>query len=281
MSEEPTAPHVEVALNQCVQDLAEQGIAKAGFNSFHKFYFRGIDDVYGALSPVLANNKLNCKPRMIERKVEKLVTGTGNSQKTQLWTAVHMEYCFSSAVDGSETKVEMWGEAMDTADKGTNKAVSAAYKYMAFQTFCIPVAGDDDADASAPEPPASSKQSGNKQSGNKQSGSKSNSGSKQPLPPMTASEIDAVEKLVEDADTDLKVRAAGAKVFAAKGRMPDEKHASLAQSVLVIRGKLIAVGAIDNFESMVKAFVEQKTVDAVAGEAILKDAKSRLNLPLE
>lgn len=36
---------------------------------------------------------------------------------------------------------------MDSGDKATNKAMSAAYKYAAFQAFCIPTEGDNDADA--------------------------------------------------------------------------------------------------------------------------------------
>ena len=36
---------------------------------------------------------------------------------------------------------------MDSADKATNKAMSAAYKYAAMMVFCIPTEGDDDADA--------------------------------------------------------------------------------------------------------------------------------------
>jgi hypothetical protein len=35
---------------------------------------------------------------------------------------------------------------MDSGDKATNKAMSAAYKYMAFQTFAIPTEGENDAD---------------------------------------------------------------------------------------------------------------------------------------
>ncbi|MNY54686.1 hypothetical protein D3C86_1905820 [compost metagenome] len=35
---------------------------------------------------------------------------------------------------------------MDSGDKATNKAMSAAYKYAAFQAFCIPTEGDNDAD---------------------------------------------------------------------------------------------------------------------------------------
>ena len=40
---------------------------------------------------------------------------------------------------------------MDSGDKATNKAMSAAYKYMAFQTFAIPTQGDNDADGQTHE----------------------------------------------------------------------------------------------------------------------------------
>jgi hypothetical protein len=50
--------------------------------------------------------------------------------------------------------VQTYGEAMDSADKATNKAMSAAYKYAAFLAFCIPTEGDNDADATTPEPAA-------------------------------------------------------------------------------------------------------------------------------
>ncbi|MNL27930.1 hypothetical protein D3C87_1495520 [compost metagenome] len=36
---------------------------------------------------------------------------------------------------------------MDSADKSSNKAMSAAYKYAMIQAFCIPTEGDNDADA--------------------------------------------------------------------------------------------------------------------------------------
>jgi hypothetical protein len=40
---------------------------------------------------------------------------------------------------------------MDSGDKATNKAMSASYKYMAMQLFCIPTEGDNDADATTHE----------------------------------------------------------------------------------------------------------------------------------
>jgi len=58
-----------------------------------------------------------------------------------------------SCRDGSLHTVTMFGEAMDSADKATNKAMSAAYKYACLQAFCIPTEGMmPDADATTPQP---------------------------------------------------------------------------------------------------------------------------------
>jgi hypothetical protein len=67
-----------------------------------------------------------------------------------------------SVDDGTSHIVEAFGEALDRGDKGTAKAMSAAYKSAMIQTFCIPVAVSEDADqvtfklsnrTHAPEPP--------------------------------------------------------------------------------------------------------------------------------
>ena len=42
------------------------------------------------------------------------------------------------APDGSNVSCVVVGEAMDSGDKSCNKAMSAAFKYAAFQLFCIP-----------------------------------------------------------------------------------------------------------------------------------------------
>jgi hypothetical protein len=68
-----------------------------------------------------------------------------------------MKYRCVCVEDSSEVNVgPMLGEASDTSDKAGNKALSAAYKYMLFQLFCIPVEGspeDRDADYSSPQLP--------------------------------------------------------------------------------------------------------------------------------
>ena len=58
---------------------------------------------------------------------------------------------FVSTLDGSRHDATIYGEAMDSADKATNKAMSAAYKYAVLLTFCIPTEGDNDADAKTHE----------------------------------------------------------------------------------------------------------------------------------
>jgi len=60
---------------------------------------------------------------------------------------VEAEFDFVCAEDGSKATARTFGEAMDSGDKATNKAMSAAYKYACFQTFAIPTEGDNDADA--------------------------------------------------------------------------------------------------------------------------------------
>lgn len=125
-------------------EMAKEGIAKGRKNQQQGYAFRGIDDVYAALSPVLAQHQLCVIPRMIERIEVERKTAKGG---LALYVTVHAEFDFVSAKDGSKHTASTYGEAMDTADKATNKAMSAAYKYAAFMTFAIPTEGDNDADA--------------------------------------------------------------------------------------------------------------------------------------
>ena len=62
--------------------------------------------------------------------------------------------------DGSKVSCTVIGEGMDTGDKATNKAMSIAFKYACFQTFCIPTEDMDDPDAERPEETADQRQKG-------------------------------------------------------------------------------------------------------------------------
>lgn len=133
------------AINKVQADLAAEGIAKDRNNQGQGFKFRGIDDIYNAISAVLAKHKLCIIPRYTTRSCEERQTAKGG---TIFYVVVDGEYDVVSAVDGSSHSARTFGEAMDSADKATNKAMSAAYKYLCMQLFCIPTEGDNDADAS-------------------------------------------------------------------------------------------------------------------------------------
>lgn len=137
------------AINAVQAALSVDGIGKNRHNTQGSgFYFRGIDDVYNALSPLLAKHGLVIIPRMLARTCEERASKAGGALFV---VTVEAEFDFVSAEDGSKATARTFGEAMDSGDKATNKAMSAAYKYAAFQTFSIPTEGNPDADAETHE----------------------------------------------------------------------------------------------------------------------------------
>lgn len=132
------------AITKVQAALASVGISKDRKNTQQGYNFRGIDDVYNVLSPLLAEHGLCILPRMIARTCEERQTAKGG---VLFSVTVEAEFDFVCAEDGSMHTVRTFGEAMDSGDKATNKAMSAAYKYAAFQAFAIPTEGDNDADA--------------------------------------------------------------------------------------------------------------------------------------
>jgi glutamine synthetase len=137
------------AINAVQTELCKIGIAKDSRNTQGQGYnFRGIDAVYNVLSSIMAQNGLVIVPRMLARTCEERVSKSGGAL---FYVTVEAEFDLISAEDGSKHTARTFGEAMDSGDKATNKAMSAAYKYMAFQTFAIPTSGDNDADSSTHE----------------------------------------------------------------------------------------------------------------------------------
>lgn len=133
------------AINAVQAELAVSGITKDRTNTQGSGYkFRGIDDVYNAIAPLLAKHGLCILPRVLSRTVDERTSKNGGAL---FYVTVDSEFDFVSAEDGSKHTVKTFGEAMDSGDKATNKAMSAAYKYACFQAFSIPTESDNDADA--------------------------------------------------------------------------------------------------------------------------------------
>ena len=124
-------------------------IAKLHQNAQQGYKFRGIDDVYNALHPILVKHGVYCIPEVLGREVQERASKGGG---TLFCTRVDVRFTLVCAEDGSSVSGTVVGEAMDTGDKSSNKAMSAAMKYFFFQVFCIPTEGDNDADARTHQP---------------------------------------------------------------------------------------------------------------------------------
>ena len=109
------------------------------------FNYRGIDDVYNAINPLLGKHKIFVLPRAEERTTESRTTRNGANMEI---VTVRMRYTFAHE-DGSSVECCTIGEAMDSGDKATNKAMAIAHKYAILQTFCIPTEDMPDPDAEA------------------------------------------------------------------------------------------------------------------------------------
>lgn len=136
------SPHVLQGIQQVIAAFAENGIGKNRKNESQGFKFRGIDDVMNRMATHLNEANLVIAPNIRSREVHERVNSRGNPL---FYVTVQVDYTVYSTVDGSSIVCSVPGEAMDTGDKATNKALSIAYKYMAFQLFAIPIDEDPDA----------------------------------------------------------------------------------------------------------------------------------------
>lgn len=139
------------SIQAVMKELGEMGIGKGGTNKDQGYKFRGIDAVYLALNPLLVKHNLVVLPRHVARTQSERPTKTGGLMTN---TIIDIEFDFVNTEDFSKHTVRICGEGADTADKSTNKANSAAYKYAMFETFCIPTEAVD-GDAESPQGVAS------------------------------------------------------------------------------------------------------------------------------
>ncbi|GAA4209448.1 hypothetical protein GCM10022252_76010 [Streptosporangium oxazolinicum] len=120
-------------------------IAMNGENKEVGYKFRSIEDVMNAVHAALVKHEVLPIPhKVVERNVYERGRETGRPAGRQAQTgpvvvvaqAVY-QYRFYT-VDGSFIEAEIPAEATDTADKATNKTLTAAYKYLLLQSFAIP-----------------------------------------------------------------------------------------------------------------------------------------------
>lgn len=122
-------------------------IGKSRKNQQQGFMYRGIDEVMNDLHSLFAKNGVFILPTVEEYDVDAKQTARGG-----LMYRTHAKIRFRfTAEDGSYVETINIGEAMDSGDKGMNKAMSVALKYSLMQMLLIPTAEEKDPDATTPE----------------------------------------------------------------------------------------------------------------------------------
>jgi hypothetical protein len=133
-------------INAVMEEIGAVG--KNSRNEKQKYMYRGVDDVMNALNPAFIKHKLFMVPEVVSQKREERQTA---NEKNLIYSVLSVKYTFY-AEDGSSIYTIVPGEGMDSGDKASNKAMSAAFKYACFQTFCIPTEEMQDPDAETPPP---------------------------------------------------------------------------------------------------------------------------------
>lgn len=165
MSNEAKPGQIFTLMSRVMGEVNE--IGKNSKNQSQGYRFRGVDDVMAAFHGPLTRHGVFFLPEVMGSDVVERQSQKGG---TLIYTTVDMAFTFY-APDGSSVTARTKGEAMDSGDKSTNKAMSAALKYALLQTFCVPVDAADDSDsdshdvtpvrgATTPRPPVQPKATG-------------------------------------------------------------------------------------------------------------------------
>lgn len=113
-----------------------RAVGKDGFNESQRFNFRGIDGTVNALGPVMRKHGLVVMPFQQSIRHEQVTARGGSTMNSVL---VEVEYHFYGP-GGINDKIvaRTAGEAFDSGDKGTAKAMSVAFRTALLQGFALP-----------------------------------------------------------------------------------------------------------------------------------------------
>jgi hypothetical protein len=115
-------------------------IGKDRKNTGQGYNFRGIDDIYNFIQPLLAKHSVFMTAEILDDRHEERQSKSGG---VIMYRVLKMRYSFVAS-DGSSVATDAVGEGMDSGDKASAKAMSIAQKYAILQTFLVPTADAKD-----------------------------------------------------------------------------------------------------------------------------------------
>lgn len=133
------------ALSEVMKSVG--GIAKKDRNQAQGFNFRGIDAVVNAVSPALQKFGVIVVPSVEDYSYDTVEIGRNRTAMGHV--KVKVTYTFIGP-NADAIKTTVVGEAMDSGDKATAKAMSVAFRTALLQALCLPT-DEPDPDASSYE----------------------------------------------------------------------------------------------------------------------------------
>lgn len=145
-----TDPAVEKPIYELVSDIMDdvRAVRKESLNKQGGYQFRGIDAVMSAVGPVLRKHRVTVMPHKI-KSVEYATVTVGANQTRMASVRVQMVYRWRGPL-GDHLDTEVPGEAFDSGDKATAKAMSVAYRTLFLQGLTLPT-DDPDPDSTSYE----------------------------------------------------------------------------------------------------------------------------------
>jgi len=145
------APHPTVIelLARVMADIDHVG--KDGWNKTQSYNFRGIDAVLNRVGPAFRTHGIVPKPILKDVAYENILVGEKRTPMTRC--TVKVKYRFKGP-GGDYEDVTVPGEAFDSGDKGTAKAMSVAYRIALIQLLALPTTEPDPDESSYERSPA-------------------------------------------------------------------------------------------------------------------------------
>lgn len=130
---EITALPIAQAMGAIMKEVG--AIAKKDKNTSQGFNFRGIDSVVNAVSPALQKHGVIVVPSVDD--YEYATVEIGRNRTAMGHVKVIVTYTFIGS-NGDSIKATVAGEAMDSGDKATAKAMSVAFRTALLQALALP-----------------------------------------------------------------------------------------------------------------------------------------------
>ncbi|WP_435109782.1 ERF family protein [Nocardiopsis synnemataformans] len=137
-------PSIYQLIPRVMADIGAVG--KEGLNREQGFKFRAAEDVVNEIKSALTRHGVFYAPTVLSRVAE-----TRQTAKGRFLNVIHLEIRYDFyGPRGDSVPAVVWGEAQDSGDKSTNKAMTAALKYALTQVLNI-TTGEADPDYDSEE----------------------------------------------------------------------------------------------------------------------------------